>query len=95
MEVVNETWLEDPDTFYMNVTALKLLDHLTEFFSGINTVNAMEIPQLMKTLFTDADGILQFINATEEAQRKSKQEIVIQDEYTHAVALKSLLKQKQ
>ena len=32
MEVVYETWykeLEDPDTFYTNVTALKLLDHLT------------------------------------------------------------------
>ena len=35
MEVVDKTWykdLEDPDTFYTNVTALKLLDHLTEFF---------------------------------------------------------------
>ena len=32
IEVVDETWykeLEDPDTFYTNVTALKLLDHLT------------------------------------------------------------------
>ena len=34
MEVVDETWykeLKDPDTFYTNVTALKLLDHLTKF----------------------------------------------------------------
>ena len=32
MVVVDETWykdLEDPDTFYTKVTALKLLDHLT------------------------------------------------------------------
>ena len=32
IEVVDKTWykeLEDPDTFYTNVTALKLLDHLT------------------------------------------------------------------
>ena len=32
MTVVNETWykdLKDPDTVYMKVTALKLLDHLT------------------------------------------------------------------
>ena len=32
MAVVDETWykeLEDPDTFYTKVTALKLLDHLT------------------------------------------------------------------
>ena len=34
MAVVDETWykeLEDPDTFYTKVTALKLLNHLTEF----------------------------------------------------------------
>ena len=38
MEVVNKTWykeLEDPDTFYTNVTALKILDHITEFFRGL------------------------------------------------------------
>ena len=66
MEVVDKTWykdLEDPDTFYTNGTALKILDHLTEFFSGLHTVDAVDIPQLMKTLFTDANGIPQFINA--------------------------------
>ena len=34
MAVVGETWykeLEDPDTFYTKVTALKILDHLIEF----------------------------------------------------------------
>ena len=46
----------------------------------------------MKTLFTDAKGIPQFINAMEAAQRNSKREkLVIQDEYMHAVELKSLL----
>ena len=33
MSVVDKTWykeLKDPDTFYMNVTALQLLDHLEE-----------------------------------------------------------------
>ena len=32
MEVVDKTWykeLEDPDTFYLSVADLKLLDHLT------------------------------------------------------------------
>ena len=36
MAVADETWykdIKDPDTFYTNVTALKLLDHLTEFCS--------------------------------------------------------------
>ena len=42
LEVVNETWykeIEDPNTFYTNVTALKLLEHLTKFYSGIHTVD--------------------------------------------------------
>ena len=95
MEVVDETWykeLEGPDTFYTNVTALKLLENLTKFCSGLHTVDAVNIQQLMKTIFTDADGIPQFINAMEAAKRKYKREkLVIHDEYMHAVALKSLL----
>ena len=94
MEVVDKTWykdLEEPDTFYTNVTALKLLDHLTEFCSGIHTVDAVDIPQLMKTLFSDAEGIPKFINAMEEMHRKSKRaKLVTHDEYMHAVALKLL-----
>ena len=58
--------------FYMNVTALKLLDHLNKFCSGLHTIFAMYIPQLMKTLFTGANGNPQFINAMEVAQQKSK-----------------------
>ena len=83
---------QGPGYVYTNVTALKLLDHLTEFCSGIHTVDAVDIPQLMKILFTDDNGTPQFINAMEAAQRNSKREkIVIQDEYMHAVALKSIL----
>ena len=47
MATVDKTWckkLKDPDTFYTNVRALKLLDHLTEFFSGLHTVNVVDIP---------------------------------------------------
>ena len=95
MDVVDKTWykeLEETDNFYTNVTALKLLDHLTEFCSGLHTVDAVEIPQVMKTLFSDAEGVPQFINTTEAAQRKSKcVKLVINDEYLHAVALKLLL----
>ena len=58
MVVVDKTWykeLEDPDTFYTNVTALKLLDHLTEFCLGLHTVDAVDIPQVMKTIFSDSE----------------------------------------
>ena len=95
MDVVDGTWYkepEDPDTFYTNVTALKLLDHLTEFCSVLHTVDAVDIPQSTKTLFSDAEGILQFINAMKAAQRKPKRaKLVIHDKYMHAVALTFLL----
>ena len=59
MAVVDETWykeLEDPGTFYTKVTALKLLDHLTEFCSGLHTVDAVDILQVMKTLYKYSKG---------------------------------------
>ena len=95
MEVVGEIWykeLKEPDTFYTNVMSLKLLDHITKFCLGLCTVDAVDIPQLMNTLFTNADDIPQFINAMEAAQRKSKRaKLVIQNKYMHAVALKFIL----
>ena len=92
MAVVDTTWykeLMEPDIFYTNVTALKVLDHLTEFFSGLHTANAVDIPQVMKTLFSNAEGIPQLITAMEAAQRKSKRaKLVINEDCIHAVALK-------
>ena len=72
MEVIDETWykeIKEPDTFYTNVTALNLLDHLTELCSGLHTVYAVDIPQVMKTLFSDAKGIPQL-----KTQRKHHSE---------------------
>ena len=95
MTVVEETWykdLEDPDTFYMKVTSLKLLDNLTEFCAGLHTVDAVDIPQLMKELYKGSERVPHFINTMEAAQSKSKRaKLVINDEYLHAVALKLLL----
>ena len=95
MAFVEKTWykeLEDPDTVYTKVAALKLLDHLIEFCSGLHTVDAVDISQVMKTLYKDAEGIPQFINAMEAEQRKYKRaKLVTNNEYLHAVALKSLL----
>ena len=55
-------------------------------------MDAIDIPQIMKSLYKDLEGIPQFINVMEAAQRKSKRvKLVINDEYMHAVALKLLL----
>ena len=60
--------------------------------SGLHTVDAVNIPEVTKTLFSDTGGIPQFINAMEAAQQKSKRsKLVIHDKFMHAVALKSLL----
>ena len=84
MEFVDKVWykeLEDPDTFYTNVTSLKLLNHLTKFCSGLHTVNAVDISQVMKTLFRYSEGIQKFINVMEAAHQKTKQvKLVIHDE---------------
>ena len=95
MTVMDEAWykeLEDPNTFYTEVTPIKLLEHLTKFCTGSHAFDAVDIPQLMKELYKDSDGVPQFINAMEAAHRKSKRaKLVINNEYLHAVALKSLL----
>ena len=55
-------------------------------------MDAVDIPQVMKTLFINAEGIPQYINVMEAVQRKSKcAKLVITDEYMHDVTLKSLL----
>ena len=95
MAIVDKTWykeLKDTATFCTKFMALKILDHLTEFCLGLHTVDSVGITQVMKTLFRDAEGIPQFINTMEAAQRKSKRvKLIINDKYLHAVALKSLL----
>ena len=95
MAVVDKTWykeLEDPEKLYKKFTALKLLDHLPEFCAVLHMVDAVDIPQLMKSLYKDSEGVPQFNNTIEAAQRNSKRaKLVINDEYLHAVALKSLL----
>ena len=96
MAVVNETWykeLEDPYTFYKKVThGPQTPGPPNRFCAELHTVDALDIPQLMKTLYKGSDGVPQFINTVEAAHRKAKcEKLVTNDQYLHAVALKSLL----
>ena len=55
-------------------------------------MDAVDIPQVVKTLNNNVEGIPKIINAMEAAQRKCKRtKLVIIDEYLHALVLKSLL----
>ena len=59
-------------------------------------MDAVDIPQLMKSLYKDSDGVPQFINVMEASQRKSKRtKLVIIDDYLHIVALKSLVRSSE
>ena len=75
MAVVDNTWykqLKDPENFYTKVTALKLLNHLTEFCAGLHTVDVVDITQIMKSLYKYSEGLPRFINAMEAAHHTSK-----------------------
>ena len=55
-------------------------------------MDAVDIPQIMKSLYKYLERIPQFINTMDAEQRKSKRaKLVINDDYLHAVALKLLL----
>ena len=55
-------------------------------------MDAVDIPQIIKSLYKDLEGVPQFINVMEVAQGKSKREkLVINDKYLQALALKLLL----
>ena len=65
MAVVDKTWykdLEDADTFYTKVTAIKLLEHLTDFCVGIHTVDGVDIPQLMRELYEEKEEAIEILN---------------------------------
>ena len=55
-------------------------------------MDAVDIPHIMKSLYKYSEGVPKFINEMETAHSKYKRaKLVINDEYLHAVALKSLL----
>ena len=59
---------------------------------GLHTVDAVDIPQIMKSLYKYSEGVPRVINAMEVAQSKSKRaKLVINNKNLHAVALKLLL----
>ena len=56
----------------------------------------VDIPQIMKSLYKDSEGVPQFINSMETAQRNSKRaKLVINDKYLHDVAQKLLLQSSE
>jgi hypothetical protein len=69
---VKDTWvreLKDATTFYTKVLAINLLQHLQSTCLGTHTIDALSLQIEMREFHKAADGIPEYINMLEDAQR--------------------------
>jgi hypothetical protein len=72
--VVADTWicdLRDPETFYLNVTALKLLNHLRARSSGLHALDMVSLTIQMSQFYKGTPNIPGYIQLLEDAQCKA------------------------
>jgi hypothetical protein len=72
-EVVDEVWyndLKDADTFYTKVMARKIIAFLDANSRGLHAINMISLRTNMHNYYTQADGIPQYINMLEDAQKR-------------------------
>lgn len=65
-DAINEVWynnLKDADTFYIQVTALKIITFLDLNSGGLHAVDMISLRTNMHQYYTQADGVPQYINA--------------------------------
>jgi hypothetical protein len=73
-KVIDEVWynnLKDADTFYTKVTARKIIAFLDANSGGLHAIDMISLRTNMHNYYTQADGIPQYINMLEEAQKKA------------------------
>jgi hypothetical protein len=73
-KVVDEVWynnLKDPNTFYTKVMARKIIAFLNANSGGLHTIDMISLRINMHNYYTQADGIPQYINMLEDAQKKA------------------------
>ena len=62
MSVADKAWykeLEYADTLYTDMTAQQLLEHLKDHCTGLHAVDEVDIPSVMQTFWTEAEGVPQ------------------------------------
>ncbi len=72
-EVVDEVWynnLKDADTFYPKVTARKIISFLDTNSGGLHAIDMISLRTNMHNYYTQANGIPQYINMLEDAQKR-------------------------
>jgi hypothetical protein len=73
-KVVDEVWyndLKDADTFYTKVTAREIIAFLDANSGGLHAIDMISLCTNMHNYYTQADGIPQYINMLEDAQKKA------------------------
>ena len=72
--VVKDTWicdLRDPETFYSNVTALALLNHLRDRSGSLHALDMVSLSIQMNQYYEGTPIIPEYIQLLEDAQRKA------------------------
>ena len=74
--VVEDTWicdLRNPETFYSNVTALALLNHLCAHLGGLHAVDMVTLTLQMSKYYKGVPDVPEYIQMVKDAQRKAAQ----------------------
>jgi hypothetical protein len=74
-DAVEEVWyndLKDAETFYTKVTVWDIMSLLECNSGGLHAIDMMGLRTNMQLYYSQADGIPQFINMMEDAQKKAK-----------------------
>ena len=73
---VDDVWYnyhKDANTFYTKVSALDIMAFLDASSGGLHTVDMISLRTNMHGYYAQTDGIPQYINILEDAQKKVKQ----------------------
>ena len=94
-DAVDELWYKDLKhhrSFYNSVTAKQLMDHLDANCGGLHPVDLINLPTEMMTFYATAEGIPEYINKLEDAQRKlARANLPMQDVQLLAIASTAVL----
>jgi hypothetical protein len=74
-KAIEEVWysnLKDAETFYTKVTAMDIMSLLDANSRGLHTIDMIGLRTNMQQYYSQADGIPQFVNMMEDAQKKAR-----------------------
>ena len=98
MIAVDDTWvieLKDKETLFTAVSLKQILIHLQSIYGGLHDIDVLQLQNEMQDYHVDNEGILEYINTLEAAQKKSKHGTFnnpITDETLIAIATNTMIK---